>query len=445
MFQILEKQGKKRLGKISTMHGDIFTPAFGPDATRGLVKSVAPHDLLDLSGVGVRHALPLQGIDNLERRNQNELQFMLTNTYHMRTYPGDEFVREMGGIHKFMKWPLPVLTDSGGFQVFSLINAKPELKGKITENGAVFKNPLNGAVLELTPEIAIDIQFNLGSDIMMVLDDPKHPNNHDEMEASVHRTIEWAKRCKVRYEENLVKYGYRVQEPNLKNQGPTDVKFQVPSSNFQEQAEASDGVPLFQEGGPEGGVFTLNDIPDPIGKLAHSQIDNLAKRPLLFGIVQGGNDLALRKYCIDELEKIGFDGYGYGGYPTDEEGNFPYKTLEYLADILPEDKPRYAMGVGTPENMERLIEFGWDMFDCVIPSRNARHGLCYTTEGDIRILSSKYKKDTSPLDPNLKSIASEYEKYYLHHLFKIGDPAGGTLLTLHNLKFYNYIMTKPFR
>jgi queuine tRNA-ribosyltransferase len=407
MFEILETKGKARLGKITTMHGEIYTPAFGPDATRGLVKSIAPHELENLSGRLWAHPYVGPEIRNSEvgptqRRASNELQFLLTNTYHMRSYPGDEFIREMGGIHKFMKWDLPILTDSGGFQVFSLINNNPQLKGKITENGAIFNNPINGERLELTPEIAIDIQFNLGSDIMVVLDDPKHPTNHTEMEASVHRTIEWARRCKAQFEKKLAELQSSTfnLEPSVNQRQPETVRI----------SDSTEGL----------------------------------NRPLLFAVIQGGNDLKLRKYCVDELEKIGFDGYGYGGYPTDDEGKFPYDTLEYLASILPENKPRYAMGVGTPENMEKLIEMGWDLFDCVIPSRNARHGLCYTTNGEVKILNSKYKSDQSPLDPNLKSIASDYPKYYLHHLFKIQDALGGELLTIHNLKYFNYVMTKGF-
>jgi queuine tRNA-ribosyltransferase len=374
VFEILQKTGKKRLGKITTPHGEIYTPAFGPDATRGLVKNVAPHELNNLSG----HDLDLP--DNLSRRENDELQFILTNTYHMRSYPGDVFVREMGGIHRFMKWDKPILTDSGGFQVFSLIHNAKDLKGKITDNGAVFRNPINGEKLELTPEIAMDIQFNLGSDLMVVLDEPTEPGEYRKMERSVWRTIEWAKRCKKRYEENLVKYGFAESKT----------------------------------------------------------------RPLLIGVIQGATEKSLRKLCLDELEKIGFDGYGFGGHPQIEPGKFPYEMAEYLCEIIPEERIRYALGVGTPEDMEQCIEFGFDLFDCVIPSRNARHGLAYTSEGKLNLFNARHKKDTDVLDLNLKSLASDFEKYYLYHLFKIGDALGGELLTIHNLKYYNYIMRKPF-
>lgn len=388
MFEILEKRGKKRLGKISTVHGDIYTPAFGPDATRGVIRNIAPHETMNLTAEIENEQIT----DNRIRRERDEIQFILTNTYHMRSFPGDEFLREMGGVHKFMKWDRPILTDSGGFQVFSLIHGAKNLKGKVTNNGAYFNNPINGERLELTPEKAIDIQFNMGSDIMVVLDDCRHYTDTKELKRSVHRTIAWANRCKARFQENLEKYGF------------TDWEY------------TAEGLPEFNK-----------------------------KRPLLFCVVQGGIDYDLRKFCAEELVKIGFDGYGFGGWAiNNDQEQILYKIMEFVASILPEDKPRYAMGMGTPDNMRTLIEYGYDLFDCVIPSRNGRHGLCYTTEGIVRILNAKYKRDNSPLDPGLKSIASDYEKYYLHHLFKVGDSLGGELLTIHNLKYFNYVMREPF-
>jgi queuine tRNA-ribosyltransferase len=281
-----------------------------------------------------------------------------------------------------MKWPLPILTDSGGYQAFTLIHGSPHLKGKVTDEGAFFRNPLNGDKLELTPEKAIDIQFNLGSDIMVVLDDCRHYMDHKEMEKSVYRTIEWAKRCKEHFLTNL-------------------------QTRLNQKWEDS-------------------------------------YRPQLFAVVQGGIDLDLRKMCAEKLVEIGFDGYSFGGWAINEKEYFPYEPLEYIADILPEDKPRYAMGIGTPENMEACINYGYDLFDCVIPSRNGRHGLAYTTEGVVNIKNSKYKADFSPLEPNLDSTAADYEKYYLHHLFKIKDALGGELLTIQNLQYFNYVMQKLF-
>jgi queuine tRNA-ribosyltransferase len=429
MFELLEKKGNRRLGVLHTMHGPIYTPAFGPDATRGLIKNIAPHELFDLSGKTSAQEVnklldchsgrsdsgdPESGssllqttqiksnnqilsqaqddktrlrsiLDNKARRLNNEIQFLLSNTYHLRSFPGDKFIKEMGGLHEFMKWPLPILTDSGGFQVFSLIHGAKNLKGKVTDDGAYFNNPVTGERLELTPENAIDIQFNLGSDIIVVLDDCRHYQDQKELKKSVYRTIEWARRCKVRFEERLETYEFKGDQSQK------------------------------------------------------------VKRPLLFCVVQGGIDLELRKYCVDELVKIGFDGYGFGGWAINEKEYFPFEVMKFVAERLPEDKPRYAMGVGNPENMQRCIEYGYDMFDCVIPSRNARHGLAYTTEGDIKIQNAKFKMDKTSLDPNLESIATNYSKAYIHHLFKIQDALGGELLTIQNLKYFNSIMTNDFK
>lgn len=377
-FTLLETQDKKRLGIIHTMHGDVYTPAFGPDATRGLIKNLSPAEIKNLSGKPSSE-LPQT---NADRRATDEIQILLSNTYHLRSYPGDEFIKEMGGLHSFMNWDRPILTDSGGFQVFSLIHGSTGLKGKVNDEGAFFQNPRSGELLTLTPESAIDIQFNLGSDIMIVLDDCRHYQDTKELERSVYRTIEWAERSKKRF------------------------------------------ITLLQEK-----YHKTWDDPD---------------RPLLFAVIQGGIDYSLRKICTEKLMELGFDGYGFGGWAINEKEYFPYDVMEYVADMLPVDKPRYAMGVGTPEDMLRCISYGYDLFDCVIPSRNARHGVCYTTEGTLRITNAKYKGDHQPLDANLFSSSSHYPKYYLHHLFKVKDALGGELLSIHNLKYFNYIMRQAF-
>lgn len=385
MFSLLLKKGKKRVGLIQTMHGFIYTPAFGPDATRGIIKNLLPHELIDLEGKYSFQEIQKMLIqnnsillDNKNRKNNNETQFILANTYHLISYPGANFFQENQNLHNLMQWPLPILTDSGGFQVFSLIHNSKNLKGKVTDDGVKFHNPKNGSIIELTPENVIEIQFMFGSDIMVVLDDCRHYQDANELKKSVYRTIEWARRSKIKYNEIIQK----------------------------------------------------------------NKQYNESYRPLLFCVIQGGIDLNLRKFCTEELIKIGFDGYGFGGWAINEKEYFPYEILEYVANILPEDKPRYAMGVGNPNNIQACINFGYDLFDCVIPTRNARHGLAYTSEGEIKILNNKYKKDISPLDKNLKSKASSYPKQYIHHLFKIKDPAAGTLLTIHNLKYFNFLMNK---
>jgi queuine tRNA-ribosyltransferase len=383
-FELLAEKNGVRQGVIHTMHGDIYTSAFGPDATRGTIKNVDPQDLKKID--------PNDNSQTQQKRWQNfETQFVLTNTYHQLSYPGPEFIKEMGGLHKLMQWDRPILTDSGGFQVFSLIHAKKnkrnkkgQLKAFVDEEGAQFVHPYTGQRFKLTPEKAIDIQFAFGSDIMVALDDCRHFEDEENMEASVERTIRWARQCKLRFEQNLQdQYGLTP------GQGP---------------------------------------------------------RPLLFAVIQGGFSKELREYCTKELNKIGFDGFGFGGWAVntaDAKDSLPYDLMEFTANLIPKNKPRYAMGVGTPTDIKQLIPRGYDLFDCVIPSRNARHGLVYTSQGDIKITNAKFKQDTSPLDPKLNSPAAKYPKFFLHHLFKTKDPLGGNLLTLHNLKFFNYLMTSP--
>lgn len=377
-----------RLGKITTPHGPIFTPAFAPDATRGNIKSIAIHDIVDLEGKRTQKEI-IEALNNHNgyqnpifnnriRAQNNETQFILANTYHLMSYPGDEFIKNYGGLHEFIKWPLPIITDSGGFQVFTLIHKAKHLKGKITDEGAVFRNIYNGDLVKLTPEKAIEIQFNLGADIMITLDDCRHYQDSKELAKSVYRTIEWAERGKRKFIEILNSQGLSFE----KDQGD--------------------------------------------------------KRPLLFCVIQGGIDKKLRKLCAEKLIEIGFDGYSFGGWAINEKEYFPYDILEYVAKILPQNKPRYVLGVGTPQNIKMCIEYGYDMFDCVIPTRNARHGLAYTTKGEIKIKNKRYKKDKTILDPNLESKASRYTKAFLHHLTKIDDPIAGNLLTIHNLKFFNF-------
>ncbi|MCB9801673.1 MAG: tRNA guanosine(34) transglycosylase Tgt [Pseudomonadales bacterium] len=377
-FQLFTPPGETpRRGVITTPHGQIMTPAFGPDATRGVIKHLSPEEITHLSGTLTQG----ETLSAEHLREQNELQFLLTNTFHLRSYPGDEYIRQMGGIHQFMQWNRPVLTDSGGFQVFSLIHNSANLKGSVDNDGAHFTNPRDGAPLILTPENAIDIQWNLGSDIMVVLDDCRHYQDEAELVASVERTIAWAERCKQRFEQHLAKRGL-------------------------------------------GWESTV--------------------RPLLFCVVQGGIDKTLRKHCAEALIQIGFDGYGFGGWAITEKEFFPDEVMQFVAKLLPADAPRYAMGVGTPDDMLRCMQYGYDLFDCVLPTRNARHGVCYSSDGVVRITNAKYKHDTSVLDKIITSRAAHYPRYYLHHLFKIKDSLGGRLLSIHNLAYYNALMKQPF-
>jgi len=365
MFKIISKNGNRRIGELKTKNGVIKTPFFMPDATRGFVRSLSENDL--------------------EKINMGP---MVVNTYHLYLQPGIETIKKAGDIHNFMNWHAPLLSDSGGYQVFSLIHKNPKL-GKITDDKVIFRSPLDGSKHELTPEKAIQIQFDLGVDMMVCLDDPP-PNNYskEKIKKAVKRTIAWAKRCKIEYEKQIKKR--KISEKN---------------------------------------------------------------RPLLFGVIQGGEYLDLRKYCTENLVKIGFDGYGFGARHIDSEGNFLEEVLRFTANLIPENSLRFALGVGTPEDIVRCVDMGWDMFDCVIPTREGRHGKLFIWKkkdvckkvfsATININNEKYKNDFTPVDKNCDCYTCRnYTKAYLNHLMKTKDPLFLRLASLHNLNFYLKLMEK---
>ncbi len=339
-----------------------------PDATRASVRGLSKDDL---NTVGVWP--------------------MVVNTYHLMLQPGVELIKQAGGTHRFMNSDGPLLSDSGGYQVYSLIHKNPEL-GKITEEGAEFRSPLDGRKHLLTPERSIGIQFDLGVDMMVCLDDPR-PNDapREEIVAAVDRTIRWAKRCKEEYDRQVVARG-------------------------------------------------MND----------------EARPLLFGVVQGGMLVEERKRCAEGLVAIGFDGYGFGGRHVDGDGRFLEEIVRETASFIPEDKPRFALGVGTPQDIVRCHALGWDMFDCVIPTREGRHGrlfvfnpqaTSYQLQADfyetINITNEQYKDDFAPVDAACDCLlCTKYTKAYLKHLFKVADPLAGRLASMHNLRFYMKLMEK---
>lgn len=365
-WKTIKKENSRRIGELSTKSGVLHTPFFMPDATRGTVRGVTSEEL---EAIG--------------------LDAMVVNTYHLFLQPGMERIVQAGGIHRFMNWKKPLLSDSGGYQVYSLIHKNP-LLGKITEEGAEFKSVLSGKKHMLTPERAIQVQFDLGVDMMVCLDDPR-PNSspREEIEKALERTLRWAKRCK----EEFVK--------------------QVASRGLSEE-----------------------------------------NRPLLFGVVQGGTIPELRKKCVDGLEEIGFDGYGFGSRHVDEKGEFLDEIVRYTASVLPEDKPRFALGVGTPRDIVRFFEYGWDMFDCVIPTREGRHGRLFlwkdgTLDGagefyeTINIMNSCFRDDFSPVDKNCDCpLCKNYTRAYLRHLFSAKEPLSAHLATLHNLRFYVKLMER---
>ncbi len=350
-FELLKADttSKARLGRISTPHGDVMTPAFMPDATRGAVQTISSAQLKET-------ATPM----------------LVSNTVHLFLKPGQELIGQFGGLHNFMRWDGPILTDGGGFQIYSLIHSS-HLKGKVTEQGMHFQSPTDGSSHLLTPELSQDVQFSLGADIKMAFDDCVHtdvtPKKNRE---SVELTTLWSRRARQRFDEMSAQTGQKSE---------------------------------------------------------------------IYAIVQGGADFDLRQKSFTELQDIGFDGYAYGGWPVDAEGNFLEELIGYTADLMPLDKPRYAMGVGTPSDIVRSVALGYDLFDCVLPTRNARHGYFYTSEGVIRIKKQEFREDQRPLDPACDCLTCRtYSRAYIRHLANVGEPLAMTLGTIHNLRFYASLM-----
>lgn len=329
-----DKNSDARCGIIHTPHGDVYTPMFMPVGTLATVKYISPEELYDMGS-----------------------QVILANTYHCWLRPGDTLVAKAGGLHKFMNYNRPMLTDSGGFQVFSLADNR-----KISEEGVKFKSHLDGSSLFLSPEKSIEIQQNLGADIMMSLDEcPPYPCDYDYMKKSIERTLRWAKRGK-------------------------DFK--------------------------------------------------TSEKQALFGICQGGEFEDLRKYSTLKTVEMDFDGYSIGGTALGESKETMHKMIDYTIKYLPLDKPRYLMGVGTPEDLLDGVSRGVDMFDCVLPTRIARHGSLMTRHGKINIKSEKYALDFTPIDSTCDCYTCKnYTKAYLRHLYRCDEGLGKRLLSIHNLRF----------
>ncbi len=352
------KKDLQRRGTLDTPHGSIQTPFFMPIATRGAVKQVT---IDELKGLGA--------------------SIILSNTYHLFQRPGLEILKKFNGLHSFMGWDGPILTDSGGYQVFSLSKMR-----KITDEGVRFQSEIDGREIFLTPESVIETQLTIGSDILMVLDEcPPWPCTREEAEKAVKRTIAWATRSKVYFEK-------RMKQKRI---------------------------------APE-------------------------KRPLVFGIVQGSTFLDLRKRCVEELSKLDFDGYAIGGVAVGEGMEDKQTIIKAIAPLLPADKPRYLMGLGKPEEIVFAVQNGVDMFDCVIPTREARHGQLYVRKGaitkksfyeTIKIGNEKYKFDKKPIDPHCPCYTcTHHSRAYLRHLFSINEGLALRLATLHNLAFYLDLM-----
>ena len=341
MFEVLATDGAARRGRLATPHGTVETPVFMPCGTYGSVKGMTP---VSLNDVGT--------------------QILLGNTFHLLLRPGDAEVAALGGLHEFMGWERPILTDSGGFQVFSL----RELR-KVSEEGVEFRSPINGDRILLTPERSIAAQRNLGSDVVMSFDEcTPYPATEDEARGSMELSMRWAER----------------------------------------------------------------------GREAHGESPNL-----LFGIVQGGMHANLRRESLDRLTDMGFDGYAIGGLSVGESKDEMNAVLAGIAPHMPVASPRYLMGVGTPEDLIYGVSQGIDMFDCVLPTRNARNGHLFTSAGVVRIRNAVHRSDPAPLDPDCTCYTCErFSRAYLHHLDRAGEMLGGMLMTIHNLHFYHSLMAE---
>lgn len=338
-FEKLGEDGRARRGRLTFPRGTVETPAFMPVGTYGTVKGMLPRDIHEIGA-----------------------EIILGNTFHLMLRPGTEVVKAHGDLHDFTQWHGPILTDSGGFQVFSLGEMR-----KITEDGVTFRSPIDGSPVELSPEIAIQVQRDLGSDIVMIFDEcTPYPATERQAKDSMELSLRWAQRSK----------------------------------------DAHEGNPA-----------------------------------ALFGIVQGGMYEGLRDRSLEGLTEIGFDGYAIGGLSVGEPKEDMIRILDHLPPKMPEDKPRYLMGVGRPEDLVEAVRRGVDMFDCVMPTRNARNGYLFTSTGIVKIRNARHRHDTAPLDERCDCYTCKnFSRSYLHHLDKCGEMLGSQLNTIHNLRFYQNLM-----
>ena len=338
-FQVSARCGKARRGVISTPHGVIDTPAFMPVGTRAAVKGLSPRQIAETG-----------------------TQIVLANTYHLMLRPGADTVERLGGLQRFMAWDGPVLTDSGGYQVFSLAELR-----NIGDDGVAFRSPIDGALTRITPEVSIQVQNQLGADIIMAFDEcPPLPAEPEVLRTAVRRTLLWARRS--------------------------------------------------------------HDVHRSVGQA-------------LYGIVQGGLDLGLRRQCLERLVELGFDGYAIGGLSVGEPQEEMWSLLADFADELPMERPRYLMGVGMPRDLAEAVATGVDQFDCVLPTRNGRKGYVFTSRGILRMRNTCHRQSGEPLDPDCGCYTCRrFSRGYLRHLFRSGEVLGATLVSLHNVSFYQSLM-----
>ena len=396
-FEIEARDGKARAGRLVTPHGEVETPVFMPVGTVGTVKGV-PQDVLEDLGV----------------------QILLNNTYHLYLRPGVETVRRLGGVQKFMSWDRPILTDSGGFQVFSLSDLR-----KVTEDGVAFRSHLDGSSHFFSPESSVAAQIGLGADIIMAFDEcTEHPAEYARTRDSMEMTLRWAARSKQYFEEHKHEVPWFERSLKLGDGAISG----VPNSCHHEPASASNACHHEPASAGEGSAFSPCEATP---RLSEGQTQTL------FGIVQGGMFPDLRRESAQRTVELDFPGYAIGGLSVGEPRPMTYEMVNAAIRFLPEDKPRYLMGVGTPEEIVQYAAQGIDMMDCVLPTRAARHGLLFTSEGRITIKNARYIADEGPLDPACGcKVCARYSRAYLRHLYSSNELLAQVLNTIHNLAFY---------
>ena len=385
-FHVDATSGPARAGRLLTPHGEIQTPVFMPVGTLASVKGVS-QDLLEELGV----------------------QVLLGNTYHLYLRPGVDQIRKLGGLHQFMAWPRPILTDSGGFQVFSLNDLR-----KVTEEGVTFRSHLDGSAHFLSPETATEAQIGLGADIIMAFDEcTEYPADQVRVRTSMDLTLRWAERCKQYFEEHKSEVPWRTNRVGTAAPG-------CPG-----ERELAGSAALHSAGRVRASFDCAQDRP------ASAQTQSL------FGIVQGGMNLALRRESAQRTIEIGFPGYAIGGLSVGEPRTLTREIVEATVEHLPTAKPRYLMGVGTPEEIVEYANLGIDMMDCVLPTRAGRHGLLFTSQGKVSIKQARYAGDDSTLDPACRcQVCARYSRAYLRHLYASDEVLAQVLNTVHNLSFY---------
>ncbi len=418
-FTVEARDGRARAGRIVTPHGEIETPVFMPVGTVATVKAV-PQDILEELGA----------------------EIILGNTYHLYLRPGHENIRKLGGLHRFMSWDRSMLTDSGGFQVFSL----SELR-KISEEGVSFRSHLDGSSHVFTPEKSMEIQIALGADIIMAFDEcTEHPADRSRAKQSMDLTLRWAGRSQRCFEEhkNEVPWGKATGSTNAADLTGADTAAEASLLSSRAQrgnpipGNSAEGIGLPRRFAPRhdsNESSSSQELATTHQPLATS--DQLPRTQSLFAIVQGGMYPDLRRECAERLVGMNFPGYAIGGLSVGEPRALTYETVQAVEPHLPQEKPRYLMGVGTPEEIVEYAGMGIDMMDCVLPTRAARHGLLFTSEGKVNIKNSRYALDERPLDPNCKCrVCARYSRAYLRHLYSSGELLAQVLNTIHNVAFY---------